>query len=405
MKKGMILWVVTGAVVGLWAGGMGAEPLRDYLQEGRAAYDRGDYPLAVDRLTEAVVRFPTDKRAQRLLVAAGQKMVDKQALDQISLDDLRRMVSDANAVLEKRQKEIRRVLNELKIAQRASDKLTPEETLRACRGVDLLLEVTLGDDPESQQFRAYLRSVCANLKTALDRGILVRPEDEKRVFGYVAFCRSDWAAAAASWEEALKRQPKDLHLRELWTAAKAKEAQHRAEAKTAHVLSAAEAAMAAHEDEEALRLLREAMKEMPGEERLVALYEDTQERISNQSRQQQMADHRRKALANQKAGHWLEAAQQWLAMLNIDPLNVEARENLDQLRRHLSAPLPQGGATPTAEAEKRSEKFYTIGLIRYADGDLDNAAAEFKNALEVNPSHEYARKALERVEEERRPFP
>lgn len=404
MKRGRWALVAAGAVVCFFWVGQGAEPVRDYFEEGRAAYSRGDYPLAVDRLSEALARSPGDKRAQRLLVAAGQKITGKQALEQISLDDLRLMVSEANKVLDQRQKEIRRVLDELKIAQRESGKFTAEETVRACRGVDLLLDVTLGDDQESRQFRDYLHSVCANLKSALDRGILLRPEDEQRVFGYVAFCRSDWAVAAQTWEQALKINPSDTHLHELLAVAKANLAQQQIETKTVALLSKAETALSAHHDDEALDLLRKGINEFPGEERLMALYEKTQERVSKQAQERGVATHRERALAAQKKGQWLAAAQSWLAVLNADPLNAEAKENLDLLKHRLD-PVVGPPAPTSPEDLKRSEELYTLGLIRYAEGDLEKSFVQFKKCLKINPHHEYARKALERVEEERKPLP
>lgn len=408
MIKGKYFGFAAGAVILLLIRCGGAEPPPDYFQEGQTAYARGDYRLAVDRLTEALIRGPGDKRAQRLLVAASQKMLEQEKADQLSLDELRRMVAEANTILEERQKELRRVLNELKIADRESRKLTPDETLRACRGVDLLLEVTLGDDPESERFRAYLHSVCSNLKTALDRGILMRPEDEQRVLGYVAFCRSDWATAAASWEEALKSQPKDQHLRELWTAAKSKQVQLETDKKIAQWITEADAALAAHREEEALVLLRRALKECPGEERLVAIYEDTLKRVEKRTRDRLTTAHRKKAIAHQNAGRWMDAAQSWLALLKEDPLNAEARENLDRIRHRLEGTGGRVGKTPFAlppDVIKQSEKAYTVGLIHYADGDLEKAVAQFKSCLKINPGHEYARKALERVEEEQSPSP
>ena len=404
MNRGIWGGVAAAAVLGLYVCSQAAELPPDYYEEGRAAYARGDYPLAVDRLTEALLRGPGDKRAQRLLVSAGQKIMGKQALDTISLDDLRRMVGEANKVLDQRQKEIRRVLSELKIAQRESEKLTPQETLRACRGVDLVLEVTLGDDPESKEFRDYLHTVCANLQTALDRGILLRPEDEKRVFGYVAFCRSDWEEASRSWEQALTLQPNDPPLRKLWAVAKSNLAQDINEANINKILAETKSVIDAQRDEEALDLLRKGIAEFPGEERLVTLFEITQDRVAERARERVEDVHRTKALAEQKAGQWLAAAQSWLAVLNIDPLDQEARENLDLLRRRLD-PSKNALVPSTPAALKQSEEVYTLGLIRYADGDLMKAEFHFKKCLEINPNHEYARKALERVEEEQRPAP
>jgi hypothetical protein len=150
-----------------------------------------------------------------LLAAAGQKLLDRDEAGKIPQEDLRRIIAQAEKVMETRRREIRRALGELKVAERASRRLAPQETLRACRGVDLVLDVTLGDDPDSRRFREYLHSVCSNLETALLSGVLVNPADEQRVLGYVAFCRTDWKEAASSWEQALKLQPKDEHLRDM----------------------------------------------------------------------------------------------------------------------------------------------------------------------------------------------
>ena len=84
MNRGIWGGVAAAAVLGLYVCSQAAELPPDYYEEGRAAYARGDYPLAVDRLTEALLRGPGDKRAQRLLVSAGQKIMGKQALDTIS---------------------------------------------------------------------------------------------------------------------------------------------------------------------------------------------------------------------------------------------------------------------------------------------------------------------------------
>ncbi|MBK8575927.1 MAG: hypothetical protein IPN90_09710 [Elusimicrobia bacterium] len=89
--------------------------------------------------------------------------------------------------------------------------------------MDLVLEVTLGDDPESQRFREYLHSVCANLETAIHSGMLMNPADKNRVLGYVAFCHSRWGEAATFWDLALKSHPQDDPLRHLAETAKARE--------------------------------------------------------------------------------------------------------------------------------------------------------------------------------------
>lgn len=206
--------------------------------------------------------------------------------------------------------------------------------------------------------------------------------------------------------EALKIQPKDEHLRELWTSAKAKQVQQESEKRITQWINDSNAAIAAHRDEEALLILRGALKDYPGEERLVGLYEKTLERVSKRARDRMTTAQRKKAMAHQNAGRWVDAAQSWLALLKEDPLNMEARENLDLIRRRLEGTGGRIAVAPKTlppDVLQQSEKFYTLGLIRYAEGDLDKASAQFKSCLKINPGHDYARKALERVEEERRP--
>lgn len=384
----------------------GAEAGKDFFANGLAAYEKGDYASAIDQLTEALVHHPRDQRAQRLLVAAGQKMLNREEMGRVPQEDLRQIIDQAEKVMEARRREIRRALGELKVADRASRRLAPQETLRACRGVDLVLEVTLGDDPDSRRFRDYLHSVCGNLETALLSGIMLNLADEKRVLGYVAFCRGDWKEASSSWEQALRLQPKDEHLRNLWREADDRNRQAEALVRTNEIMAAAETAIAQNRGEDALALLKKGLAEFPGHEGLLALYEKTQKEVARQWRDQMVLFHRTEAFKKQRAGRWVEAAQSWLSVLAEDPLDPEAREQLERIRRQLAAGMgraKEASPPPSTDALDTSEKLYTLGLLNYADGDLDSAVKNFRSCLKTNPSHAYARKALERVEEERKP--
>jgi tetratricopeptide (TPR) repeat protein len=403
-------WLLAAMIAAVGAvSSVGEEQQNDAFRDGRAAFDRGDFAAAVDRLTEALVRSPGDKRVQGLLLVAGQKLVEREDLKKIPADDLRQIVQQAEMVLDTRQRDIRRALQELKIAQHASQKRTPQETLRACRGVDLVLHVTLGDDAESQRFREYLHSVCANLETAVHSGMLMSPADESRVLGYVAFCHSRWGEAAALWERALVSQPNDDPLRHLAVTARAREQEERSAARTEKCIADVNTAVKENRDEAAVILLKQALIESPGNERLVTLLEEIEERVTLQRRQRLILFHRTSALKARKDGRWLDAARGWLAVLREDPLDAQAQEELDSIRRQWGKQIdPNVGSTHSSVSQERvdaSEKRYTLGLIRYADGDLDAAVGHFRACLAENPAHEYARKALERVEEERKPVP
>lgn len=344
----------------------------DYYKEGRAAFESGNFLTAIDRLTQALLRSPGDSRCQSLLVAAGKKLIETRSFSKLSLDELEKLVDNASRELETRRHDLRRALTELKAAQRASEAGSAQETLRACRGVDMLLEVSLGDDPESRKVLEYVRSVCANLETSLAAGILVRPFDERRVAGYVAFCRSDWKQAAEAWGQAVSLSPADSHLKELWRSAK--ERQDREE-----------------------------------EQKRDETRQQQAERDHNRSLAQQketMDRHRRLAVEYQNKGEWVAAAQSWLAVLKVDPLDPQAKEALDTAGEHLRR---FGLGLEIADGKNvgdpvEAERSYTLGLIRYADGDLNGAAEGFAAALKRNAGHPYARKALERVREEQKPL-
>jgi tetratricopeptide (TPR) repeat protein len=401
------VWVQFLLVIILFTGSHAAvDPSVSYYKEGQAAYDRGDYSIAVDRLTEALIHSPRDKRISRLLLAAGQKLIDRNEFDRIPADDLQNIIDQAEQVIEGRRRDIRRALDQMKIAERSSQKRTPQDTLRACRGVDLVLDVTLGDDPYSQKFRDYLHSVCANLEAALHSGILVNPADENRVLGYVAFCQTEWDEAVRAWEKALKLQPKDSHLEALLVEARGRKRKAERSALIDRAILEAETAIIEKRDAEALALLQTAMKEVPGESRLILLYEKTQERVSRNARETLVAYHREKAIKAQRAGLWIEAAQSWLALLREDPLDAEAREQIERIRSQVSQRLVsivnKEEIPPSGDATEASEKLYTLGLLSYADGDLEKASEHFQACLKINPEHAYAQKALERVNEEKR---
>lgn len=397
-----------GAALFMAIAGAGADSWGEkFYEDGEAAFHRGDYETAVDRLTRALLHHPSDARAQRLLTAAGEALSARQDLNRIPEEDLRAIIDRAERVLDERRREIRRALGALKSARRDSRRTTAEDTLRACRGVDLTLQVTLGDDPDSRRFRAYLHSLCANLEASLHAGVLIQPADEERIRGYVAFCRSEWDAAVGAWGRALESFPHDESLRALWAEAKRRRLETQTAARAADRLQAAETALREGRPDAALKALKEGLAEDPGNERMVALFEKTQARQTAQVRAGRVAHHRAKAIEDQRAERWVDAARSWLAVLSEDPLDEEARDALDGLGHRLEtrpAPPPAAGLSSAADLAA-AEDLYTRGLIRYAEGDLHGAAEQFRACLERCPTHGYARKALDRVNEERRPPP
>ncbi len=370
--------------------------------EGKAAFDRGEFAGAVDRFSKALLHRPEDPRAQKYLILAGQKLVQERSAEKIPLADLQKIVDEAQQVLEQRRNEMRQAVEMLRRAQKNAEAGSAADTLRACRGVELLMHVTLGDDAESRRIQEYLHSLCAELESTVSAGILLKEADVQRVLGYVAYCESDWAAARAHWDKALAAAPQDAHLAELRDSAAQREARQQAMDKAHDLFDRAQTALVAGEDDQALPLLEEASRLDPYNESVLLAWERTQARVNTAARLSAVKRHRQDALAGEEKGQWLEAAQGWLAILSQDPLNEEAKARLERIRLALSDSLGEAsaGTRGTVEKTEEAEQMYTLGLLRYSEGRLVEAAENFQRSLQAQPDHAYARKALERVREE-----
>jgi len=133
--------------------------------------------------------------------------------------------------------------------------------------------------------------------------------------------------------------------------------------------------------------------------------------VDAQDRENKKAALRRSAQRNEDAGRWLDAAQDWISVLQIDPRDAAARRALDKTQERLSAPLraaplptaPAARPAPEAPAPRNTveaERLYTRGLSEYAEGRLEKARNFFRQALMLDPDHGYALRALQRVEDE-----
>lgn len=100
-----------------------------------------------------------------------------------------------------------------------------------------------------------------------------------------------------------------------------------------------------------------------------------------------------------KEGHYTESRQLALAAANAGAGSsaVVLMEQLDDRARYQPVPSA-GGAGGLPEVERRLQLGYSLQSL----GDLEKAAAEFKGVLSLDAGNEGARRALERVEGQKR---
>lgn len=381
------------------AGADGADAL---FQEGVSLQQKGDYSAAVDRYSRALLLRPSDRRIQEGLSDAGRRLMEQDdQIKRMSVAELSALVEQAQRILDNRRRQMADALERLKLAQTESQLADPQSLLRSCRGVDILMEVALGDDDESRRIKDYLHSLCGNLELSLQKGLIVQKAMALRVAGYIAFCRSDWTAAAEAWRHALAAAPQDARLRDLLARAEENALRAREIADAARLFLEAETLARAGRPAQAVPLLEQVLAKDPMHRSAILLLEECRRKAQDETLQAAILRRREQARAHERQGLVLEAAGAWLSLLELDPLDAEALAHLHRTRDALSRDLPSAPSAP--RDEEKSRRLYTLGLIDYAEGRLKDAALRFERSLEADPSNDFARRAAERVRREMAP--
>ena len=372
-------------------------------QEGVRLYDKGNYAAAMDRFSQALLRRPDDTRIQSYLMLSGQKLVDfDDHIKTMAAADLRKMIDQAQKVLTLRQQEMELALKKIKEAYDRSRLQDPGSLLKACRGVDILMDVSLGDDTESDEIKKYLHSLCGNLEASVGTGVLVEPADARRVAGYIAFCRSDWRKAVEEWTAALALNPGDERLKFLLSRAEENYRRALDLMREAQLMAEAEEKQKARLPAEAVPLLEEVLRINPAHGKALALLEECQEKVRREIRETGASERHRRALEDESRSRWLDAAQEWLGFLELDPLNEEGRRHLERIKELLAKSLPEKEGAGASRDVEGSRKNYAVGLVDYSEGNLKNALSRFEKSIALDPGNDYARRAAERVKEEMR---
>lgn len=370
--------------------------------EGAALGEKGDVSGAVDRYSRALLLRPSDPRIQEALSSAGRRLMEQDdQIKRMSVAELSALVEQARRILDNRRRQMAEAIERLKLAQTESQLSDPQALLRSCRGVDILMEVALGDDDESRRIKEYLHSLCGNLESSLRSGMIVDQASALRVAGYIAFCRSDWTAAAESWRKALAASGPDPRLSDLLSRAEENAARARDLAEAGRLFLEAEALLKDGKASQAAPLLEASLAKDPSNRPALRLLDECRRRIQNETREAALRRHREQAQEHEKKGLLLEAAASWLSLLELDPLDEEAHARLRRTRDVLARDAAP--SSPAPKNEEKSRRLYTLGLIDYTEGRLREAADRFRLSLEADPSNDFARRAGERVRRELAP--
>jgi tetratricopeptide (TPR) repeat protein len=98
-------------------------------------------------------------------------------------------------------------------------------------------------------------------------------------------------------------------------------------------------------------------------------------------------------------GHHTEALIVFQQVLDLDPKNVEARDQISEVEQAMKH---DGHIIDAPVVFDDAESAYREGLRYYGNEEYDKAKQAFQQALKLNPTHRDAKEALARLNEERK---
>lgn len=353
------------------------------------AADPASVPDQLSSAVDLLETHPGDPAGIRRVTDLGESLAAPVSVDPRAV---RRLVGQAEKRVKNREADRRRAVQDMSAATQEGWGTTSAALQRACRGADLELEVAVEAPPDS--VRRYLRGYCPTLGSKSGPPAEV---DVHRVAGFLAYARGDTGTALKEWGLALPLAPKDADLKALTKTLLDQKNRDRQRFVVYQLLSQADHAQAQGDSLRAISLYRKILTVDPH-------HSVAQEEIRQWNSQQDLEKQQtalgaalRKAREEETAGRPDKARAYWLAVLQMDPLHREARERLAVSRSSASTSPASVGLAPSPS---QAEEYYSLGLVRYAAGDLEGARNAFALCLKFNSQHPRAAKALTRVKEE-----
>lgn len=229
--------------------------------------------------------------------------------------------------------------------------------------------------------------------------------------GIRSYFRGDWQDAVATLGQAMDAEslPSDLVLARLGdfrTTAQSHLDRIAREKKRADLWAKAQKAQESGRFKEAQTTLTLLLQESPG---------DTEARARLAAVDKMLAGVKRTEIENKKLdqipdlltkgsllsvqGHPTEALMVFQQVLDLDPKNIEAR---DQILEVQQAMKHDGPIIDAPVVYDDAEIAYREGLRYYGNEEYDKAKQAFQQALKIKPTHRDAKEALTRLTEERK---
>ncbi|MFB0526684.1 MAG: tetratricopeptide repeat protein [bacterium] len=371
----------------------------EYLEQGLADYDSGDYKSAMENFSEALFLDPNNKQAKDYLEKAGRKFLQEVEVKRESerIEILKR----AKTVIAERKKKVKESY------EKGIRHYKRGEFLRAGEGFNAVLEI----EPEHKEAKKYLELIEKRLQDIVNKGEFRSVAELYYAQGIIFYIKSEWGKAISQWENVIKIDPSNKETSEFIEIAEKRRQEEEAFEKAEVLYRDGLASYNEGKINEAVKQLKEVIKFNPEHRKARELLAKAGEKVAEIKKEEEARKIREtvdksyfRGIDYYAEGQFNKAIKEWKEVLRLNPTHAGAKEYLkkarDKVARASSRERERKTTTRSAKEEK-IEVYYRQGINCYLAGEFKEAIRQWEEVLKMEPSHngarEYVAKAKERL--------
>lgn len=372
----------------------------ELLELGRAAELRGDAAEALKNYTLVLTKDPSNGDAAKSLRRAGLLLGERSR-------------KETNAARVGYVREARRNL-ELAASRQTRLSVRYDQGRRFLAAGDLLkasdvLNGILEEEPGHQPARKRMARLQRAIEKRINGGRFPSPRHQAAAKGVYLYNAGQWEKACQALDEALAGGdlPQDLadaRVADYAALARKRCDQDKWDAERTALLAGAKSAYESGRIKDSRAALKTVLSRAPADAQaleLLAAVDKMAEGLETSVRKEARLEEIPERLSNGTLLYiqrrYADALEEFTRVLELDPDNAEAREQIREVRKALKQ---EGISLPDLSGAGTAEKRYKEGLRLYGDERYQEAETAFKEALRLDPDHQDARQTLERLQEQ-----
>ncbi len=380
-------------------------------------YRAGQYEEAVLIATDVLKKEPENREVKKYLWTIGRILQERESNARLQKGEKEQALMLAVDTVAEERARANEILQKLEEAYKNSQNLrSPEDMLSGMEGMSQYLGKKFAEERNQALADGYFKSTIVNLTKAIGNKVFVSKKDRYAAEAWLAYYQNDWEKALKKWALALKSAPgneqyqKQMdHLKRLM---KKKKQEKKIKEWTAQAMTYQETGFY----KQAGKYWKRIIRLDSGHKKALRNEQVCRKMIKQKNRDKTLASMTQKGIKLYQSGKYIEGAQQWLKVLEIEPNNKKARIWLSHVGKKLqetekkSAEKPSAGKnTSAAETDEtkapakdkdKAYDFYRKGLILYTEDKIPQAMQEWEQAIKFNPHLEQAHQALRQAKTE-----